>query len=267
MQVDPNELPPRPGPAAATLGAARVLGLLALLTAGTAVLLGATLLPARAGRQRPAERVAVALCRAFLAIAGVRLDAPGREALASHRGFVFFNHVSWLDPIALVAAAPLRFLSTQGVRRLPFVGWMAAALGTIFVHRGEADSREAARQCLASAVAAASTPVALAPEGQIGPGPGVLPFRHGAFEVAADAGADVLLVALQFEPRAYSLWADDEWLIWPLWRLCARTVPVVARVRPLFPLLDREGLPGERAADAEARLAEALGARPRLPAR
>ena len=165
-----------------------------------------------------------------------------------------------LDPLVLVAATPFRFLSTLGVRFLPLVGWMATALGTIYVNRGRAASREAARGALREAVHHSPTPVALAPEGRIGPGPGVLPLRHGAFEVAADADAPVLLVALRFEPRAYALWADGEWLTRPLWRLCARTVPVVATVTPLAPALRPAGPPAALAAAAERRFNEALGA-------
>ena len=255
MQVPPDALPPRPSPAAALLGAVRVVGVLGLLVGGTVVLLGAALLPVRLGDARPAERVAVGLCRAFLRVTGISLRVEHAERLREHRGFVFFNHLSWLDPLVLVAVRPLRFLSTLGVRFLPFIGWMATALGTIYVHRGRDASREKARTDLTEAVAASPTPVAVAPEGKIGPGPGVLPFRHGAFEVAADAHADVLLVALRFEPHAYALWQDGEWLTTALWRLCARTTPFAAHVLPLTPTLDPEAdAPGALAAEAERRL-------------
>ena len=255
MQVSPDALPPRPTWAAALLGAARVAAVSVTVVGGTALLLGASLLPVRLGDVTPAERVAVGLCRAFLRITGVTLRVEHPERLRAHRGFVFFNHVSWLDPLVLVAVRPLRFLSTLGVRFLPFVGWMATALGTIYVNRGRGASREAARRALREAVRRSPTPVAIAPEGKIGPGPGVLPFRHGAFEVAADAEADVVLVALRFEPRAYSLWLDREWLVVPLWRLCARTTPFVATVTALAPPLDAgAGDPGTLATEAERRL-------------
>lgn len=273
MQASPDELPPRPTAAAALLGAARVAAVILLVVGGTVLLLGAALLPVRLGAVTPAERVAVGLCRAFLRVTGLTLRVEDRERLREHRGFVFFNHVSWLDPIVLVAVRPLRFLSTLGVRFLPFIGWMATALGTIYVNRGRDASREAARHALREAVHRSPTPVALAPEGKIGAGPGVLPFRHGAFEVAADAEAPVLLVAVRFEPRAYSLWVNREWLIFPLWRLCARTVPVVATLTPLAPVLDPEAdRPADLAAEAALRLdavlvpASGRPATPPLPA-
>ena len=254
MHVPPDALPPRPSPADAALGVVRVAAVLLLLVVGTVILLGAALLPVRLGRARPAQHVAAGICRAFLWITGSRLVVEGADTLRRHRGFVFFNHLSFLDPIVLVAARPLRFLATRGVRSIPFVGWMATALGTIYVDRGQDESREAARAALRAAVARSPTPVALAPEGRIGPGPGVLPFRRGAFEVAADAGAPVLLVALRFEPHAYALWQDEEWLVGPLWRLCARRRPFTATVAALPPALAVGDDPAGAAAEAERRL-------------
>ena len=228
---------PRPGPVATLLGAVRVLAVLVLLVVGTVALVAAALVPVRPRGVRLAVWAAVAVARAFLAFTGTRVAVDDRAALRAHRGFVFFSHLSFLDPVVLMAAAPTRFLAAEGVRRIPFVGWIAQAAGTLFVNRGRDASREAARHALRAAVADGPTPVALAPEGGIGPGPGVLPLRHGAFEVARDADADILLVALRFEPPGYAVWSG-EWLVVPLWRLCARTGPFTVRVAVLAPALE-----------------------------
>ncbi len=271
--MDPATLDalPRPGPLALLLGVLRMLAVFGLLVFGTAVLLAAALVPVRPRGVRLAQWVAVGIARAFLRITGTRLVTRAPEALRTHRGFVFFNHLSYLDPVVLLAVAPVRFLATQGVRRIPFIGWIATAVGTLYVHRGRDESREQARVALRAAVAEGSTPVALAPEGGIGPGPGVLPLRHGAFEVATDADADVLLVALQFDPPGYAVW-QGEWLVGPLWRLCARTGPFTVRLSTLAPVLEtRPGGshgsgagqvadPAALAAEATARLEAALGA-------
>lgn len=266
MHVPPALLPPRPGPAAAALGAARVAAVLALLVVGTVAVLAAALVPLRVRGVRLAVWAAVALSRALLGAMGVRLRVDRPDALRRHRGFVFFNHLSYLDPLVLLATAPLRFLSTQGVRSIPLVGWTAAALGTLFVNRGRDESREAARRALRAAVRESPTPVALAPEGRIGPGPGVLPFRRGAFEVAADAEAPVLLVALRFAPHPYALWADGEWLLRAVWRLCARRGPFTATVTPLPPSLRAGRSPADAAAEAERRLDRFLRTEPAPPA-
>ena len=253
--MDPSTLDrlPRPGPLGVALGVLRVAGVFALLAVGTLVLLVAALLPVRPRGVRLAVHVAVGISRLFIAITGTRLVVTHADVLHAHRGFVFFNHLAWLDSIALMAVTPVRFLATQGVRRIPFVGWIAAAIGTLFVNRGRDESREAARGALRAAVAQSPLPVALAPEGGIGPGPGVLPLRHGAFEVAQDADADVLLVALAFDPPGYAVW-ERETLVGPLWRLCARTGPFTIRVTPLRPAVETRPAGG---ATAEALAAEA----------
>ena len=246
---------PRPGPVAMLVGAVRVLAVLVLLVLGTVALVAAALVPVRPRGVRLAVWAAVGVCRALLAVTGTRVSVENRAALRAHRGFVFFNHLSFLDPVVLMAAAPTRFLATVGVRRIPFVGWIAQAAGTLFVNRGRDESREAARHALRAAVAEGITPVALAPEGGIGPGPGVLPLRHGAFEVATDADADILLVVLRFEPPGYAVW-NRELLIVPLWRLCARTGPFTVRVAALAPALETRPN-GDAAADPEALADEA----------
>ena len=258
-------LPPRPSVGAAALGAVRVAGVVAVLAVGTVVLLAAALLPGRPGGAAPAEWVAVGVARALLATMGVRLRVEGGAALRAHRGFVFFSHPSFLDPLALVAVRPLRFLAAAGVRRLPLVGWMATAIGTLYLDRGRGEDRRRARRALREAVRSSSVPVALAPEGGIAPGPGVLPLRRGAFEVAAEAGAPVLLVALRVEPRAATRWDSGEWLLAPLWRACARSTPLAITVRALPPALDA-GRAGA-ASEAERRLNAALGVRPAPAAR
>ncbi len=261
--MDPAALDrlPRPGPLGVALGVVRVLGVAVLMAAGTAVLLAAALVPVRVRGVRPAVHVAVGIARFLVAITGIRLHVDGADALRAHRGFVFFNHLAWLDPVALMAVTPVRFLATQGVRRIPFVGWIATAIGTLYVDRGRDESRGAARDALRASVAGSPLPVALAPEGGIGPGPGVLPLRHGAFEVAQDADADILLVALAFEPPGVAVW-EHETLVGPLWRLCARTGPCDVRVSVLGPALETRppgGATGAAlAADAEARFNAAL---------
>ena len=254
--------PPRPALAACVLGALRVAAVLAVLVVGAVVLLAASLVPGRGGAA-PAGWVAVGVARAVLAAIGVRLRVEGGAALRAHRGFVFFSHPSFLDPILLLAVRPLRFLAAAGVRRLPLVGPMATALGTLYVDRGRGASRERARRALADAACSSPVPVALAPEGGISAEPGVGPLRRGAFEVAAEAGASVRLVALAVEPRAAVRWDEGEPLAAPLWRACARTTPLVATVRVLRPALDA-GRPSA-AEEARRRLNAALGVRPARP--
>ncbi len=252
---------PRPGVLASAAGAVRVVGVLLLIVIGTLVLLASAVLPVTVRGVRLPVHVAVGLARALLWLIGARLESRNLDVLEAHRGFVFFNHHSWLDPVVLMAERPVRFLATQGVRKIPFIGWIASAIGTLFVNRGRDESREAARGALREAVAQSPLPVALAPEGEIGPGPGVLPLRHGAFEVAQDADADILLVALTFDPPGYAVWSN-ELLLAPLWRVCARTRPFTITLTALPPAVetrpDGGTTPAALAEEAARRLDAAL---------
>lgn len=237
-------------PVAYLVGAARLVVAAGLVVAGTVAILASSRGPGRGGP----ERVAGALSRALLWTAGVRRDTVDADVLRQHRGFVFFNHLSYLDPLVLAAAAPMRFLATAGVRRLPLIGWVATALGTVYVSRSDGASRAATREALREAVSGAPLPFALAPEGRIGPGPAVLPLRHGAFEVAADAGAPVRLVAITFEPMADVRWHQGESLLAACWRLCARLRPVTARLVVLGALGPAERTDAARQAALAARV-------------
>lgn len=257
---------PRPGPLGRLLGIARLLACGLLLVLVPIGVLLATFIPGRIRGARPSLWVVTASCRILLWISGLRLVVDHEEALRDPRGFVFFNHVSYLDIPILLAVRPFRFLAAAGVRSIPVIGWVARAVRTVFVHRGDGQSREEARRDLAEAVRRSSTPIALAPEGGVQHGPTVQPFRHGAFEVAAETEAPVLLVVLDYEPRGYAAWLDGENLLAGYWRLVARTTPVVARIVALPPARLVES-PVEDAARAESEIDTALaaiwGSRPR----
>ncbi|MEM1054197.1 MAG: lysophospholipid acyltransferase family protein [Bacteroidota bacterium] len=249
-----------PGVLGVGVGAIRVVASVLLLTVACILVLIGAVIPGRWKGAGASMWVVWVVCRTFLLLNRVRLDVTEAETLTNARGFVFFNHVSYLDIPVLLAARPLRFLATAGVRRIPFIGWMARAVGTVFVHRGDGASREAARGELAAAFQRSPTPIALAPEGGVQHGPYVRPFRHGAFEVAAEAEAPVLLVALDFAPRGYAAWVDGESLLAGYWRLASRTAPLVARIVALPPAETVNGVPAVSAQRAEVRINEALEA-------
>ncbi len=244
--------------AGAIVGVLRILATTLLVAVGTVVLLLSALIPGRIRDARPAMWMSVWISRAFVAISGIRLDARGADALRAHRGFVFFNHVSYMDICVLLSVRPVRFLAASGVRKLPGIGWMATAVGTVYVDRGADSSREDARQRMKAAVERSPTPIALAPEGGVRHGPMVSPFRHGAFEVARDAEADILLAVIDFVPRGRAAWLDGESLISAYWRLAARTTPLVARIQALPPASGVIAAPPEAATASEARMDEAL---------
>ena len=223
------------------------------LAAGTYALVAARWARGEAGAARTASGIARAFCRAM----GLRLSVHGVEALRAHTGFVFFNHVSHLDIPVVMALRPVRFLATAGVRSLPAIGWMARAVGTLFVRRGDPSSRTEARADLAEAYRQSPLPVAVAPEGGVRPGPLPDAFRHGAFEVVRDLGARVLLVAVTYEPRGTAAWLEGESLVRAAWRLASHRGGATAHVDVLAPARPVDD-PEAEADAAQARVAEAL---------
>lgn len=119
---------------------------------------------------------------------------------------VVANHVSWLDIAAIHATAPqARFVSKADVRHWPFVGWLVAGAGTLFIER--ASKRDALRVVhqMADALRAGDM-VAVFPEGTTGAGPGLLPFHANLLQAAIATHTPMQPVVLRFhEPgQAFS---------------------------------------------------------------
>jgi 1-acyl-sn-glycerol-3-phosphate acyltransferase len=79
-----------------------------------------------------------------------RLHSYGSERVPQHGGVVLaFNHFSWIDIpcFGLVCPRNVYFLAKVEAHRVPGLGELIRALGTISVRRGESD-REAVRRML-----------------------------------------------------------------------------------------------------------------------
>lgn len=79
----------------------------------------------------------------MLTALGVQLRITGRAAPGS---VVVANHHTWLDILVVMSASPVRFLSKQEVAEWPVIGWLAKRAGTLFLKRGEGETRAAMQQ-------------------------------------------------------------------------------------------------------------------------
>ncbi len=202
--------------------------------------------------------------RLILPLFGIRVSSPSPELLRSHRGLIFPNHVSALDIPALFFFGPKRFLGAAEIEPRLLIGWMARRLGTVFVSRQDRQSRKLARVQVANAHRTADRPpIVLFPEGRLGPGDGIFPFRRGGFEIAMEHGIPYLTVALRYDPVDVALWraAREREEMWgSLWRLAQHTGTVHVEVIPLSivhpkPDDDAQALAGA----ARREIADALG--------
>jgi 1-acyl-sn-glycerol-3-phosphate acyltransferase len=93
------------------------------------------------------------------------------------------------------------FVAKREMFSWPVVGAYARRLGAVPVERGRPGSRVRAFREVARA-ADAGRPVHVFPESTISPEPGLLPFRLGAFRLAAERGLPVVPVAIVGTRRA-----------------------------------------------------------------
>jgi len=211
-----------------------IRGYYRLTLAGLALGFGGTLLviaswlPIRVGEHHLALWMLPRIVRLILFILNVKVECPQPEKFRQHRGFVFPNHVSYVDVLTLVSVAPLRFLAKAEVRSWPIVGTIATAIGCVFVQREDKKSRAEARNALAKVETFPA--VALFPEGKRGPGNELLPFRYGAFEIVIKGQAAFLPCAIIYDQPEVAIWRRGEHFLKALWRLCSFRGPLVARL-------------------------------------
>jgi len=213
----------------------RILLLLLVIGIGALSVLLLSFIPLRVGGARLATWPVTIMARLFMRVAGVDYDCPAPAVVRNHHGLIFCNHTSFIDTLMVLHLTPARFLSTKGVRKLPVIGQIAVALETIFVNRRSQDARAASRAEIAEALRAHTyPPLVLFPEGTIGPGHTVLPFRHGAFEIAKQEQMPILPCALYYEPLDVLTWYESRATLPAMaWRLVMQRKRVKARLLPL----------------------------------
>lgn len=153
-----------------------------------------------------------------------------RERFVDHHGFIFPNHPSYLDILIMVSLQPVRFLAKAEIRKWPVLGYVAAAVGTVFVQREDQTSRAAARSALARMKR--YPPLVIFPEGAIGPPDRIQPFRYGAFEVAVQGNVPILPCFIHYEEPGIVHWGEES-LFQAVWRLAGHSGGITATVYPL----------------------------------
>lgn len=199
--------------------------------------------------------------------AGLRITISGTP-LPSHVLFVA-NHESWLDIMGLAGATGASFVSKAEVRDWPVVGWLADLNRTVYVERAARKSVHGQADALRTALAR-GRPVALFPEGTIGDGPFVLPFRASLFAALYPPlpGVQVQPVAIDYGAAASAItWTGDEPASRNAKRVLSRpgVIPLSIRfLEPIDPakLRDRKSLAERARSEIVAALGSARAADP-----
>lgn len=169
----------------------------------------------------------------------VRVTAP----LSSEAPLWVANHLSWLDPIVLLALRPAGVLAKAEVADYPLIGWGARRAGLRFVCREDPRSRAAALVAAAQ-VLRRGDDFLVFPEGTTTRGQGLAPLQTGSLRLAWRLGIPVLPLRLS-SPDGHYPWTGTESLV-PHLRVLSRAAGTRVEVAP-GPVLLPGDYPGESA--------------------
>jgi 1-acyl-sn-glycerol-3-phosphate acyltransferase len=231
MSLEDERLPPLPRYAPGT-----VVKAIGLAGAVTRLVVEAEM----EGRTAPVglARRAMRTAKTILHVHGVDVRGAGREP--SGPCIVVANHLSYLDPLVVCAITPCIAVAKGETREWPLIGRGLAALGVIFVQRGDAHSGAVALRRARVALRAGAT-VLNFPEGTTTDGTGVGPFKRGIFGLARIAGVPVVPARVRYDDDRVP-WFGGQTFAPHYWRL-AGVARVGARVRfgdPLSPSPDED---------------------------
>lgn len=163
----------------------------------------------------------------FLWACAVRVTVEGAEHVAPGRPrIVVSNHLSWIDIVAIAANLPgtFHFIGKKELNRIPFFGMAWRAAGHISIDRS---NREQAYQGLKRAgeqMRREGSLVVIFPEGTRSRTGRLMPFKRGAFNLAAETGVPIVPTVVQ---GSFEIMPPD--------RLVIRPRPVLVRFLPPIP--------------------------------
>ena len=182
----------------------------------------------------------------------------GGEGLGS---LLLINHTSWLDVFSIAAVVPARFVSKAEIGRWPLVGWLAVAVGTLFVERGRRHAVVRTNQVVAERLRSGQV-IGLFPEGTTTDGSRLLPFHANLVQPAIDLGAPLRPVGVRFTQRGefsrVAMFVGEMNLMQSLWRVVTAPYLTVELhwLPPIDPLLSNRHAAASAARSA---IAHALG--------
>ena len=190
-------------------------------------------------------------CGGLARALGWKIEVDRPEILRDSRPCVFVaNHQSILDVIVFGAIVPSRTVAIgkKELGRIPLFGWYFRAAGNLTVDRGRPEQTTIALAEAATIIQRERISVWMMPEGHRNAARELLPFKTGAFRLAA--AAEVPVVPLVAEPLTAV--ADTR---------RHRTRPGTLRIRVLEPARVDDASPAgvaEAAAGTRRRMQEAL---------
>ena len=155
-------------------------------------------------RGRWPTRFVGAWARLIFATTGCRLAVEGLDGARPAPAVYVCNHVSFLDPVVIMAALPadIRFAVKGRLVRYPLVGTTIRKAGHVTLDKRDHLQRIDDAAALVAPLREGRSLV-IFPEGTFTAAPGLLPFRLGAFRAAVDTGCPVVPVAISGTRRIF----------------------------------------------------------------
>lgn len=194
------------------------------------------------------------------------VDARREGPPASRGTLLVANHVSWLDIPVMAGATGCAFISKAEMRDHPLMRWLADQNGTIYIDRSDRRAVHGQVASLAEALTR-DQPLALFPEGTVGDGGRLLPFKPSLFAAVAPPpeGIAIRPAAIDYGPAAPLIgWGTGEPGMDNFLRVLGRKGRLAVTVRllpPIAPESDRKRL-AQSAHDAIAAALAASGVAP-----
>lgn len=143
---------------------------------------------------------------------GVRIERSGAVPGPKDGPYIFIgNHRSYIDPIALLTDVEALPVAKAEVSAWPLIGYAARVTGILYVKReskrSRADTLGAMEEYLKKGYS-----VLVYPEGTTITDPKTLPFKRGAFRLAAKTGVPIVPTAIEYHDLG-DAWVGDDTFI------------------------------------------------------
>ena len=150
-------------------------------------------------RKRWAKRV--------VSLLGIRIVQSGEISTGGPAVFIS-NHRSYIDPIIALCTIKALPVAKAEVSSWPLIGFAARSTGIHFVKRESQSSRRSTLSGMKTTMETGHA-VLIYPEGTTHTDPEVMPFRRGAFHLAAMEKYPVVPMAIDYE-RVSDAWIGDD---------------------------------------------------------
>lgn len=192
------------------------------------------------------------LARSMLKVLHIRIESEPNVPPLPPVFLGAANHVSWLDPMILMAMYPTVFIAKREIRSWPLIGAVVARTGAVFINRNSRNDVAPVNEAIVRSMKEGHS-VSFFPESKASDGLATLPFKAALFQAALDGNLPVVAVALRYcdaggRRSVQPAYAGDTSLLQSLWRIVSMP-EIVVRADYSPPML----LSADEAADPSAR--------------